>query len=1324
MKKILFSLLLLLGWYGCTNNLDAQVVLTPPCNQVGNSIVYEQFAGKLPATPPFTNNTTVTGWYLGNATQYLGANNGSSSAAGYYSYGVAPGDRSIGTLTSNSVTVARIGLRLLNNMGGTIYGFRLVYTGRQFRVGENGGNTDSLAVQYLLTGVSPANDPNAAGAWTQITPVTLGDNINFLAPQSNITCGSNGVPIDGTLPANSSNRPPANSEFYMTAPLANGEEMMIRWEDRNIACQDHGMSIDDVILIPIYDPPKPSEIIGSASTCNNGTQTYSVPFYSNLVDYDWTINPVVPFTPNGNSVDIDFNGAPPGNYTLTAQPKANPGVVGCTGVSNSINFAIVVSSGAPPAQITSGLSEQVCPFQDYEVTGLKPVAPFIGTWSVLTSPGGWMGTMTTIDGGSDMIGQITALIPGTYDLRYEVGGGSCNPTFEDMELIVLPESTPADAGSDEQLCGVNFVTLSGNTPDPMPATNTWLFIDGPMVPTTTQNDIDLDVTGMDFPGIYRFEYVIDYFPCAESRDTVEVTITPMIMPNATVQTALCNAAVTLLDGNDPAPGQGIWSIITQPGGASVTNNLVTGQGQMIGMVPGTYEVKYTIVNPPCPVQEQLFTIINGQPLPLADAGPDQILCNTPTATVEGNAIPNGATGMWSFVSGPLSVVITTNGTQGSIVGMVVPGIYVFRWTLSSGICPPETDDVTITVVPLPTTADAGVDISACFSSGSITITGNTPVNGTGAWSIVTGSNPGATIATIPPALGVLSNATPGNYTLRWTISNDPCTPSTDDMIVTVVDLPTTANAGPDVELCNQSTAVLTGNIPSVGTGSWSLGMGPGSPILNPIGNVLNVSNLSIPGTYTFVYTISNNPCTASADNVTVTISAPSVGGTLSGTSAVCGINGVATMTLSGRVGNVVRWERSNDNFGTITTINNLTDTYAVSALTTTTFFRAVVKSGSCPEAYSSTQIVQVLPAPNPGTLSILNGNFEGCGGANFGTLQVIGYVGNIIRWESSQDGFLTINTINHNSPTYSFNNLPGATSFRVVVGNNVCPNVVSNLVTINVLQGPTIQLSDLSIVVGCNNRSTVKAFATGGRPPYSYWINPANGNIGNYGNNGVIISNLSPGTYNLYVRDANFCYSSIEFTVGTTPSSPELNFVTNITKNSARPFWNSIPPGYSILYDLRYSTNPNGPWTSVYNINALNYNIRNLLMSTTYYFQIRSRCVNGGISNWSVTYSFTTLSAKDGDQVAYEIEKVSGIEKLNVYPNPTKGIFNLTFVANEAKELNIEMFDISGKLVHKHTMLTVEGMNEIPFDLNLTSGMYLLKIKDGENYRSIKLVIE
>ncbi len=82
----------------------------------------------------------------------------------------------------------------------------------------------------------------------------------------------------------------------------------------------------------------------------------------------------------------------------------------------------------------------------------------------------------------------------------------------------------------------------------------------------------------------------------------------------------------------------------------------------------------------------------------------------------------------------------------------------------------------------PTTANAGEDIVTACGARTATLAGNTPVVGTGQWSVVSGT---ATITTPgSPTSGVTGLAMPGTATLRWTISNPPCSPSTDDVVIT------------------------------------------------------------------------------------------------------------------------------------------------------------------------------------------------------------------------------------------------------------------------------------------------------------------------------------------------------------------------------------------------------------------------------------------------------------------------------------------------------------------------------------------------------------
>lgn len=73
-------------------------------------------------------------------------------------------------------------------------------------------------------------------------------------------------------------------------------------------------------------------------------------------------------------------------------------------------------------------------------------------------------------------------------------------------------------------------------------------------------------------------------------------------------------------------------------------------------------------------------------------------------------------------------------------------------------------------------------------------------------------------------------------------------------------------------------------------GSWSFVSGPMPPSLITAGlpsNQMNATNMTMPGTYCFRWSISNPPCVASTDDVCVTVSPVTVGGGVSANATVC-----------------------------------------------------------------------------------------------------------------------------------------------------------------------------------------------------------------------------------------------------------------------------------------------------------------------------------------------------------------------------------------------------------------------------------------------------
>jgi hypothetical protein len=104
--------------------------------------------------------------------------------------------------------------------------------------------------------------------------------------------------------------------------------------------------------------------------------------------------------------------------------------------------------------------------------------------------------------------------------------------------------------------------------------------------------------------------------------------------------------------------------------------------------------------------------------------------------------------------------------------------------VSNSPCTASTDDAVITFNQNPTAANAGPDQTGAATCGltSVTLAGNTATVGTGAWSIVSGS--GGSIITASSATSTFSGTAGSTYTLRRTISNSPCTASSDDVVIT------------------------------------------------------------------------------------------------------------------------------------------------------------------------------------------------------------------------------------------------------------------------------------------------------------------------------------------------------------------------------------------------------------------------------------------------------------------------------------------------------------------------------------------------------------
>lgn len=256
----------------------------------------------------WTNGTTKTGWYAKTditptITAYA-ANTGSTTTGALYAFGVEGtnplSDRALGLISSNGFTGSAgsgkgyLGWRLKNTTGTTIDKLTVTWTGEQWRK-ENNANQHTLELYYQIGSVV---DNPTSGTWTSANSV-------FTTP---IYGATSAVVLDGN---SASNREADKTVYLSGLNLADGQEIMLRWEDLNDSGNDHAMAIDDVSVRVTYDYPNGDDVIvGDITvTVTNGNANNSTG--------------TLPAWPNGDvaegtydSLILDLLGAGPWTITI------------------------------------------------------------------------------------------------------------------------------------------------------------------------------------------------------------------------------------------------------------------------------------------------------------------------------------------------------------------------------------------------------------------------------------------------------------------------------------------------------------------------------------------------------------------------------------------------------------------------------------------------------------------------------------------------------------------------------------------------------------------------------------------------------------------------------------------------------------------------------------------------------------------------------------------------------------------------------------------------------------------------------------------------
>lgn len=389
------------------------------------------------------------------------------------------------------------------------------------------------------------------------------------------------------------------------------------------------------------------------------------------------------------------------------------------------NIVLTYTVGNAPCRETSNLTLNVIPDVDPSLTQPNDtLCNNAGTINLNnyingTSGGTWSGT--NVSGNTfDPTG-----LNGNITITYSVGSSPCMES-DSITINIVPGDT-ASFNYNSPFC------LNDNNPTPFITGTTGgtfsISTPGVLVNTST-GEIDLTSSGAGTFWVYYS--TMGNNPICGDIDSVQVTILPDY--SITINDSICQGDSILLGGifqnsngtyydslqttngcdsiietilnvnslpiittnNDTSICNGLMVNVSANGGVSYNWNNGLGNGQNHNVSPSsttTYIVTGTNANGCSDTSSITVTVA---PLTLANAGPDQEICDGTTSfTLAANQPTNpGELGTWSTSSN--AIINNPNMPNSNGTGLSL-GQNIFTWTITSLGCPPSSDTIIINV---------------------------------------------------------------------------------------------------------------------------------------------------------------------------------------------------------------------------------------------------------------------------------------------------------------------------------------------------------------------------------------------------------------------------------------------------------------------------------------------------------------------------------------------------------------------------------------------------------------------------------------------------
>lgn len=611
----------------------------------------------------------------------------------------------------------------------------------------------------------------------------------------------------------------------------------------NVSAACQGTSAGSATIV--VNPVPTASMSGTTAFCAGGTAQLSI-----------NLTGVSPYsvTYNNGGPPVVVNGITSSPYVFTVTPVA-ASTYTVTNVSAScagtVNGSTAVVPESPPDAIISG-TQTTC-----ISAGAVLTVNFTGTgpFSLVYSDGANNYTLNNITANP----HTWTVNPGSTQKTYQLVSltGACSGTVSGSAVVDVQARPVAVLSTPSGLCTGSTtqfsVQLSGT---------------GPWDVTYTDGTNNYSENG-----IVSSPYAWTVSPSATTTwqlvSVVDQFCSGNVLANPAVVYVSPAPSVTF-SGNATICGGGSTNLSISPSGAApftfiytdgTTNYSITGiNGDTTIIVTPSDTTLYHAVSLSslgCAASSVDSVIVNVIPAPSpAWVGADQTICSLNASLVGNN--PTSGTGVWSVVVGS-GVIANPNAFSTSISGMSV-GLNVVQWTISNGSCV-SAAQMNLYVSTPPTNANAGPNQNICGTN--TFMAANTPINGVGTWTIVSGTG---TIADVNNPGTQVTGISAGQLVLMWTIVSGNCISNSTVTISAAPSAPV-ANAGNDQQVCSGTTILSA--LPSNATGQWSLVSGNPVTITNPNSPQTIVSGLIL-GSYEFVWTTASSGC-SNTDTIVVQV---------------------------------------------------------------------------------------------------------------------------------------------------------------------------------------------------------------------------------------------------------------------------------------------------------------------------------------------------------------------------------------------------------------------------------------------------------------------